>query len=130
MDNILDNVANLAKNLRENFRIEILNKKFLNPDDFYKKLESLGYKRGEEQRRVMTMLYSYAKEVGDRKLKCMFPLLVDIPRLWKWTYKDLKDIYKFTFIKKKNPDQGPSNTFAMALAAFFDIWGSVINNTL
>lgn len=123
---ILKEIKNLRRRLVKKFQNEIIHLEFIDPYSFRDCLEKSGYKK-EKQTKLIFTLYSFAQKY-DEKLKKLFSLIVNVPRLWKWTKKDLGEIYKLTFENKSDPSEGPSNSFALVIAAQFDIWGSVLRD--
>lgn len=53
-----------------------------------------------------------------------------IVRLYTWTVRDLENIYNATFRynHQLQLEDGPSNSFALLLAAQFDVWGSIMRD--
>lgn len=53
-----------------------------------------------------------------------------ITKLYTWTVRDLNLIYDncFTYSYENCCDDGPSNTYALTLAALIDTWGSIMRD--
>lgn len=111
---------------------EFGSKDYVKCEEFYNFLERNGCEKGE--------LEEYIEHLGihakyqSKELQKILKKIVDVPRLWKWTKKDLIDIYNKTFYcieydddMKCIVDDGPSNSFAVILACFFDLWGGILN---
>ena len=51
-------------------------------------------------------------------------------RLYTWTIRDIENIYSKTFSYNYSTSnfEGPSNSYAVLLAALFDVWGSIFND--
>lgn len=123
---ILNDIKKFSAKIKNKFRNEIVQQKFINPEEFNEYLKKQGYQK-EKRTQLILILFSFATRYDDN-LKKLFSLIVDVPRLWKWTKKDLKDIYQSTFENRDDPNEGPSNTFALVIASQFDIWGSILRD--
>lgn len=61
-------------------------------------------------------------------MKTISPYL--IAKLYTWTVRDINEIFDKCFVYNhiEKRLEGPSNTFAMAIAALIEIWGSIIRD--